>query len=144
MRDRKIFLPMKDIYLWFYCLPIVDAVLLVLLTTAGFLLLCWSYKNKGWWKPAMAGVLGFWLVVVLWATLGGRAHVSSEMRTSLIPFASYATVLQGGNPELIREKLMNMILFYPAGLLAAGLVGNSWSQRSKILLVLACCGEYGH
>lgn len=34
---------------------------------------------------------------------------------------------------------MNVILFYPAGLLLAGFLGDRWKRRGKILLILVIC-----
>ena len=87
----------------------------------------------------MACLLVLWLVTILWATVESRAPVSSGTRISLVPFASYATVLRGGNPELLRENLMNLFLFYPVGLLLAGLLPGSWNHRRKLLLILLVC-----
>ena len=63
---------------------------------------------------------------------GKPCTMSSDVRTSLVPFASYATVLRGGN-------LMNVILFYPAGLLLVGFLGDRWKRYGKILLILVIC-----
>lgn len=137
--ERNFFLLMKNIYLWFYCLPIVDAVLLVLLATGVFLFLRRRFENRIWWKPAVCCLLALWLMVILWATLVGRSLDPSGNRISPVPFASYAAVLRGGNPELIRGNLMNVILFYPVGLLLAELLPDCWKRLSRILLVLAVC-----
>ena len=130
---------MKELYLWFYCLPIVDAAFLVLLATGIFLFLCRKYYNRFWWRPAMACLLVLWLVTILWATVESRAPVSSGTEISLVPFASYAAVLRGGNPELLRENLMNLFLFYPVGLLLAALLPGRWNRRGKLLLILLVC-----
>ena len=130
---------MKEIYLWFYCLPIVDAAFLVLLITGIFLFLCRKFYTRFWWRPAMACLLVLWLVTILWTTVGGRGPASSGTEISLVPFASYAAVLQGRNPELLRENLMNLFLFYPVGLLLAALLPGRWNRRGKLLLVLFVC-----
>lgn len=53
----------------------------------------------------------------------------------LAPFHSYRAVLSGENPELLRSSFMNVLLFYPAGLLACSLLPGTWRRRWKLLLV---------
>lgn len=132
---------MKNLYLWFYCLPIRDAISFVLLATVVLLYLHRRLGGKAGWRPALGGVLALWLAVILWATLGDRAPDPSGQRISLLPFASYLAVLRGGNPELLRANFMNMVLFYPAGLLLALLLPGRWKLRRRIMLTAAVyCG----
>lgn len=133
------FVFMKNIYLWFYCLKISDAVFLLLLMTAGFLYLKRRFCKRATWTATIAGLLTAWLMVILWTTLIERSGNSAEQQASVKPFASYLAVLRGGNPEALRSNFMNMVLFYPVGLLIASLLPKRWKKRSKILLVGAVC-----
>ena len=53
----------------------------------------------------------------------------------MIPFHSYRAVIAGENKEILRSNFMNLILFYPAGLLACELLPKSWSRAKRVILV---------
>lgn len=53
----------------------------------------------------------------------------------LIPFHSYRKLFETGNTEIIRSIFMNIVLFYPAGLLTASLLPEQWSYSRKMLTV---------
>jgi glycopeptide antibiotics resistance protein len=71
-----------------------------------------------------------------------------QQRTvSLVPFQCYLTVLQGGEKELIRSAFMNVLLFYPGGILARCLWKNGPLWKLTLLFLLGsvaveCC-QYG-
>ena len=54
-----------------------------------------------------------------------------------LPFDSYRAVIHGGNPEILRSSFMNVLMFYPAGVLAgaavAGRRGAGWKAALCIL-----------
>lgn len=54
--------------------------------------------------------------MVLFATLFSRQSAVSHS-PNLIPLHSYRELLNGGTRELLRTNFMNVILFYPGGLL---------------------------
>lgn len=58
------------------------------------------------------------------------------MNPELIPFHSYRAVLDGGNRELFRSNFMNVVLFYPAGLLACELLPKDWRRAQKLILTV--------
>lgn len=131
---------MKHIYLWFYCLPIWEAILILLFATAVFLHLRNRFDGSAGWKCAVCCLLALWLLAMLWATLADRSLDPSGNRISLMPLASYLALLRGGNPEILRGNLMNGILFYPAGLFLEALLPERWSRRRKLLMILMACG----
>lgn len=125
---------MTTIYLWFYCLKISDAIFLLLLATAGFLYLKHRFQHHGFWKAAVSAVLLLWLGVVIWSTLLSRFSESAAQDAAWIPFYSYYRVFNGANRELLRTNFMNVVLFYPAGLLAASILPADWKSPKKLLL----------
>ena len=108
---------MGRIFLWFYCLPLVDAALLVLLATVVFLILREELRRFPGWKAAVRVLFVLWLVVLFIGTLGQRMEGRGFSQPVLMPFASYYAVLHGGTREIWRTNFMNAVLFYPAGLL---------------------------
>ena len=130
---------MKDFFLWFYCLPIWEAILIILLATVVFVYLRQRFAGRIWWNAAEAGLLAVWLLAMVWATLVDRSVDPSGRRTVLVPMVSYLKLLQGGNPEILRVNLMNVILFYPAGLLMAALLPERWRMHRRLLLIMTVC-----
>lgn len=122
-------------FLWFYCLSITDAVLLVIVVSAGYLILRQWLGDKRLWRPVIALLFLAWLAVIAVATLADRTPGLIPMEPELIPFHSYRAVMAGENKEILRSNFMNLILFYPAGLFACELLPKSWSQAKRIILV---------
>ena len=126
---------MQKIFLWFYCLPIWKAVLLILLATAAFCFLREKFRNTPCWKAGVMLLLFVWIVVILFATLGQRTEGSNLSKPALMPFASYLEVLKGGTKEILRSNFMNAVLFYPAGLLGGEMLPKGWKRSGKVALV---------
>lgn len=125
---------LSRVYHWFYCLPLWTAVFWVILMTAVFLWLREKLRERGFWKWTVGAMLTAWLALTFYYTLGRRS-AGTIQEIHLIPFYSYYLVRQGGNPELIRSNLMNVMLFWPAGLLGAELLPGSWKSAWRVLLV---------
>lgn len=128
---------MRKIFLWFYCLPISDAVLLIILATVLFLLLREKLGNTPYWKFGIPILFVCWVTVILFGTLGQRAEGSNLSEPILTPFYSYYTALSGGTREIYRTNFMNVVLFYPAGLLGCEALPK---QRRRIWLVTCVFG----
>ena len=126
---------MYTLYTWFYCLPIPNILFLLLALSAGYLCLRRRLEKGRLWRPAIALLLLAWLAVIVSATLAGRSGIFFRPAPELIPFHSYRAVIAGENKEILRSNFMNLILFYPAGLLACELLPKSWSQAKRIILV---------
>ena len=126
---------LQAFFLWFYCLSITDAVLLVIVFSAGYLNLRQWLENKRFWRSVIALLFLAWLVVIAVATLTDRTPDLIPTEPELIPFHSYRAVIAGENKEILRSNFMNVILFYPAGLFACELLPKSWSRANRIILV---------
>lgn len=139
---------MQRVFLWFYCLPLFEAIVLIIIGTAIFRLLRKYFSHAPFWKTMTATALFLWMAVIFQSTLGQRTVGGNVSEPIVIPFYSYYTILTGGNKELFRTNFMNTVLFYPAGLLACALLPGYWRKRWKIILVtylfasLSICIEY--
>lgn len=126
---------MRTLFLWFYCLPISGAVLLIALATVMFLFLRERLGNTPYWKAGIPILLVCWIAVILFGTLGQRTEGGNLSEPILIPFYSYYTALNGGSQELYRTNFMNAVLFYPAGLLSCELLPGRLRKIWKVILV---------
>lgn len=126
---------MKQIFRWFYCLDIPDALFLVLLATAAYLWLREKQRGMKCWKPVVSILFGCWLAVILLGTVTGRTEGAANSEPLLRPFYSYYLAASGGDVELYRENLMNCVLFYPAGLLGWELLPERWKAGKRMALV---------
>ena len=126
---------LESFFLWFYCLSITDAVLLVIVVSVGYLILRQWLENKRFWRPVIALLFLAWLVVIAVATLTDRTPGIIPAEPELLPFHSYRAVMAGGNREILRSNFMNVVLFYPAGLFACELLPKSWSLAKRVILV---------
>ena len=126
---------LQAFFLWFYCLSITDAVLLVIVVSAGYLNLRQWLENKRFWRSVIALLFLAWLAIIAVATLTDRTPGIISAEPELIPFHSYRAVMAGENKEILRSNFMNVVLFYPAGLFACELLPKSWSQAKRIILV---------
>lgn len=74
-------------------------------------ILCQHFKKKRW-AAINAVIFSFSTAVILYATILSRT--SGNYKLVLTPFATFTAVQQ--QPELYREMLMNVFLFFPLGL----------------------------
>ena len=124
---------MRKVFLWFYCLPISDAIFLILLGTILFLLLREKFGDTPYWKAGIPVLCVCWVAVILFGTLGQRTEGSTLSDPILTPFYSYYIALNGGSNEIYRTNFMNIVLFYPTGLFGCALLPK---RRRKIWLVI--------
>ena len=122
---------------WFYCLPISQAFLLLVIFSILTLFLRKKLRKKRFWRLGVSVFALIWLLFIVAATLMSRSLSESRMAPALIPFYSYYTVFKGGNREIIRSNLMNVALFFPAGLLVCQLLPEEWPCRKKLFIVCA-------
>ena len=128
---------LQAFFLWFYCLSITDAVLLVIVVSVGYLILRQWLENKRFGRPVIALLFLAGLAVTAVATLTDRTPGIIPVEPELIPFHSYRAVIAGENKEILRSNFMNVVLFYPAGLFACELLPKSWSLAKRVILVAA-------
>lgn len=123
------------ILLWFYCLKIEAAILLMVVSSAIFCFGWSRLENRIFWRRMVFGLLVMLAAAIIYTTVGNRS-VSEDVVLKLTPFHSYREVWAGGNPEIYRSNFMNAALFYPAGLLLTSLLPNKWHGWGKCVLVV--------
>ena len=139
---------MRILFHWFYGLPILNAVLMLLAATVIFLFLRDKIGNTPHWTTGITFLLLCWIAVIILGTLGQRAEGENQSAPILTPFYSYYIALCDGQRELYRSNFMNVVLFYPAGLLSFQLLPKQWhTGRRTVLTVCAfipvsMCIEY--
>lgn len=89
----------------------------------------------GRWRIGSGVLLLLWAAAVLWATVLSRGQ-GPVQTFRLIPLSSYWEVLTGGNPEILRSCFMNVLLFFPAGLLCAGMLPGRWRRGGRMAWVV--------
>lgn len=108
-----------SLVLYIYCLPVTQLMICGVLAAVVFCHLCRVYAGRRWMRPCLGAVLALWFGGVLWTTLLSRD--GGQFEANWVPLHTYWIVLCGGERELLRSAFMNAALFYPAGLLCAGL-----------------------
>lgn len=124
---------MHKLFHWFYGLPILYAVLLLLAATVIILFLRDKVGNTQHWKAGIAFLLLCWIVVIILGTLGRRTESETQIAPILMPFYSYYIAHRDGQRELLRANFMNIVLFYPAGLLSIQLLPKRWHAHGRIV-----------
>ena len=123
---------------WLYCLDFVDAVVLLIACSFLFCLAHNRFAQYCSWKVLVTLLLLIATVGVIYTTLGTRTS-GETLQVNLIPLHSYWEVMNGGNPEILRSNFMNVVLFYPIGLLATALLPKKWSGRHRWALSITFC-----
>lgn len=129
---------LEGIIHWIYCLPIGEAVLLALLISGGLFSLHYQSYRKKWWKPFVVVLLLAWVMAVLAHTILNREGLRSWV--NMKPFQTYFTVWSGGEIELLRSAFMNVLLFYPGGMLLLMLCPRFKGRWVLTALVLTSVG----
>lgn len=127
---------LQNLIRWFYCLDMEQAAGLVLAAAIGFLCLRRVFGEDRRWNWLVGLALVLCLGVVAFATLANRPG-DLEGAPSLTLFHTYREAAETGNIEIYRSNFMNVLLFFPAGLLAASLLPGKWPAWVRILLVTA-------
>ena len=125
---------MKKLLNYFYHLPYEFIQQCLLLLSLWFIRIRQRFAHCRWFRRGVWIALCIWLSVTLWITLLSRTPGAAHS-PELIPFHSYRKLLATGNTEMIRTNFMNIVLFYPAGLLATSLLPENWSRIPKLLSV---------
>ena len=123
---------------WLYCLDFVDSVVLLIACSFLFCLAHNRFAQYCSWKVLVTLLLLIATVGVIYTTLGTRTS-GETLQVNLIPLHSYREVMNGGNPEILRSNFMNVVLFYPIGLLATALLPEKWSGRHRWALSITLC-----
>ena len=126
---------LESLFLWFYRLDMTDASLLIVGLTVLFVLLHKWLSEKYWWKCLIGTALVSLLCVIAYSTVFARDG-GDLLQHNFVPFHSYREVQNGGNIEIYRSNFMNVVFFYPAGLLATSLLPKKWPGWCRCLLVV--------
>ena len=124
---------MGQILTWFYCLPMEQVAAIMLL--AAWILCRMEARWRGR-RLLFAGIgllLALWAGAVLYSTLANRES-GGPYPVFLIPLHSYRELLSGGKVEILRTNFMNVVLFFPGGLLLGLLLPRKWPWWSRIVL----------
>jgi glycopeptide antibiotics resistance protein len=110
-------------------------VILILLATRAFFFLREKFRDTWCRKTGILLLFLLWIGVILFGTLGHRTEGSNLSAPILTPFASYLAAFNGGNKEIFRTNFMNVMLFYPAGLLGCEILPEKWKRFWKVVLI---------
>ena len=131
---------LRELLLLIYRLPMVALPLYAVLAAILFDGLYRKYAGKRWFRPGIVGLLAVWFAAVLWSTIFSREPGTYE--SHWIPLHAYWLIISGECPEMFRSCLMNVFLFYPAGLLLAGLLPQRIGYRNRMLCTVICFGLF--
>ena len=124
---------LSRLFWWIYQLSFGRLIWTLLVYTLAFLRLYHLLRDWPWRRPALIVLLLLWAGVTLWATVLNRSP-GTEASLQLLPFHSY---LDTGNRELLRSAVMNVALFYPAGLLFAAVMPKAWRIGRRLAVAAA-------
>lgn len=126
---------LQSFLLWFYCLSISKVVLLIIIVSSGYLILRQCLNEWHFLRPMTILLFIACLAVISIATLTDRTPGTIPAEPEWIPFHSYRAVISGENKEILRSNFMNIVLFYPSGLLACEILPKNWSRAKRIIFV---------
>ena len=89
------------------------------------------FEGTRWLRPCLWTALGGWFGIVLCTTIFCRT-LGGSYDAQWIPLHSYRYFFHAEFPEAFRSVFMNVLLFYPAGLLWAALFRGNKSRRDRI------------
>ena len=112
-----------------YALPLHMVIFLMLV-----LLIVWAmlsqHKNQRKRSIINAVLCSITALTILYATILTRTP--GDYKPILTPFATFTAALQ--QPELYREMLMNVFLFFPLGLTLSNALPRKWHRWGRIIL----------
>ncbi len=88
----------------------------------------YRYFDEKKWSLLNAVIFWIMAVVILYATILNRTPGDHDL--ILIPFATFTAAQQ--QPELYREMLMNVFLFFPLGLTLSNALPRKWHRWGRI------------
>ena len=112
-----------------YALPLEIVILLVLLLLVGWAFL-WEGSKKSSCTTVNLVLLLITLVFIYYITILTRSSGIHEV--VLTPFATFVAAQQ--QPEIYREMLMNIFLFFPLGLTLSNALPQKWHRWLRIAL----------
>lgn len=131
---------LSNLFTWIYQLSPSTIIRTLIIYTIVFLLLDRQLKERHWWRILPAALLSIWLTAALWVTLLSRGEtVVGDFQ--IVPLHSYQAVLSGGNQDILRSNFMNVVLFFPGGLLLEELLPSKWPFWARLLTTTALLGS---
>lgn len=103
-----------------YCMSPMEIIACAVFAALAFSSFCRTFAGRRWLRPVLASALGVWCAAILYITIFSRESGCYESRW--IPLITYWLVLQGETTELLRSAMMNVALFFPAGLLICAIL----------------------
>ena len=117
-----------------YCLDRTTMLCLLIVGTGMFLFARFVWREACWFRPVLLAGLMIWSYGAAYATILGREPGAAMEFGTL--FRSYRQVLAGGNPELLRSNFMNVLLFFPGGLLLGAILPDRWPRWARMLTAM--------
>lgn len=123
------------IYRYIYSRPLWSIVVMM-----GCLILLWRYLrsacNQKWWRWLNRILFIIVVSTILGLTVFFRTS-GSETKVALIPFSALISAKE--QPEIYREMLMNIFLFFPVGIT----LPNIWSKRRSVFMRIVLTVTFG-
>lgn len=114
---------------YIYARPLISIILFMTLT-----LICWGVLSANtaakYWRRGNFILMILMTAAILYATILTRSEGSAGL--ILTPFATFTAARQ--QPELYREMLMNIFLFFPLGLTLSNALPQKWHRWLRIAL----------
>lgn len=110
----------------------------LLLATAAVALGAELFRDRRWPRACLSCAAVLWCGAVLFSTVW-RTPASVAQVPSLVPFHSYWEAWSTGRTELCRSNFMNLVLFYPGGVLACALFSGKRHPAFSVGAILALC-----
>ena len=118
-----------------YCLSPLELAVFGTYVALVFCMVLRKCGHRRWVRPCFVFGLVLWAAGVLWITILSRED-NGASQPSWILFHSYREVFAENRPEILRSSMMNVALFFPAGLLWVGLCSRRCSVRRQMLSLL--------
>lgn len=122
-------------YRFIYCMDIKALIILVAVLSGLFGVLYHRTEKYRLCKAVVLVMLLAFSYAIVYTTLLTRSVHENAEEISLVPFASYIEVINGGTKELLRSNFMNVLLFYPSGMLASVVLPKKCNPVFKVIAV---------
>ena len=116
---------------YIYCRPIIVIVLFMVIAVIAWSALPSRITAKYWHRENFVLTL-LMTAAIIYATILNRSE--SETELILMPFAAFSAAKQ--QPELYREMLMNVFLFFPMGLTLSNALPCRWRTSTRIAVTV--------
>lgn len=124
-----------------YCLSIGDILRYSFYGALFFGAICRTYDGHRRLRKGLAAALMGWFALAMWITLFSRSP-GDTAASCWIPLYSYRIYSSGENPELLRSCIMNVALFFPAGLILTELLPRRIPFRRRLACSILCFGAF--